>query len=242
MGKVMISGVAPQMKAPSTEILASDIAVGSSVYLMENGVATEYLVVNQGKPSGSSLYDDSCDGMWLLRKDCVNSIIFDHLNDYANSDLKDYLNGQFFQKFDSIAKSIIKQVKIPYRAGSGYGNTVSSGANGHETKVFLLSATELNWGSSVNSCVDGASLEYFSNCAETDDKRISNYNGSAYVYWTRSPYCNSNYENKGIVSVTNGGGWVVDNCAIQTRGVRPALILPSTALFDKNTLVLKGVS
>ena len=70
MGKVMISGVAPQMKAPVISgILASDLAVGSSVYLMENGVATEYLVVNQGIPSGSSLYDSSCDGTWLLRKD-----------------------------------------------------------------------------------------------------------------------------------------------------------------------------
>ena len=242
MGKCLFMRKGETHTAPISGILASDLAVGSVVKLMENGVATEYLVVNQGKPSGSSLYDDSCDGAWLLRKDCVNSIIFDYLNDYANSDLKDYLSGQFFPKFDSIAQSVIKQVKIPYRAGSGYANTVSSGANGHETNVFLLSATELNWGSGVNSCVDGASLEYFSNCAETDDKRISNYNGSASVYWTRSPYCNSNYENKGIVSVTNGGGWTADNCSIQTRGVRPALILPSTALFDTNTLILKGVA
>ena len=62
MGKVIMSGIVPPLVAPVTGILAGDLAVGSSVYLMENGAAAKYLVVNQGKPSGSSLYDDSCDG------------------------------------------------------------------------------------------------------------------------------------------------------------------------------------
>ena len=47
---------------PSTDILASDLAVGDIVKLMENGTPVEYIVVNQGKPYDSSLYDDSCDG------------------------------------------------------------------------------------------------------------------------------------------------------------------------------------
>ena len=66
MGKVIMSGIVPQMKAPGG-ILASDLAVGSVVKLIENGVATEYLVVNQGIPGNSNLYDSSCNGTWLLR-------------------------------------------------------------------------------------------------------------------------------------------------------------------------------
>lgn len=69
MGKVIMSGIVPTLKAPSTGILAQDIAVGSVVKLMEGGTAVEYLVVNQGIPENSSLYDASCDGTWLLRKD-----------------------------------------------------------------------------------------------------------------------------------------------------------------------------
>ena len=49
MGKVIMSGIVPPLVAPVTGILAGDLAVGSSVYLMENGAAAKYLVVNQGE-------------------------------------------------------------------------------------------------------------------------------------------------------------------------------------------------
>lgn len=47
---------------PSAGILASDLAVGDIVKLTENGTPVEYIVVNQGIPGNSSLYDSSCDG------------------------------------------------------------------------------------------------------------------------------------------------------------------------------------
>ena len=42
-------------------------AVGSIVKLKVGGTAKEFLVGHQGKPS--SMYDESCDGTWLLMKD-----------------------------------------------------------------------------------------------------------------------------------------------------------------------------
>ena len=72
MGRAIVAGGNPKMKAPVTGILAQDIAVGSTVKLMEGGTAVEYLVVNQGIPENSNLYDASCDGTWLLRKDIHN--------------------------------------------------------------------------------------------------------------------------------------------------------------------------
>ena len=48
-------------------VALSTKAVGSTVKLKVNGTAREFLVVHQGKPS--SLYDESCNGTWLLMKD-----------------------------------------------------------------------------------------------------------------------------------------------------------------------------
>lgn len=87
MGKVIMSGIVPLLKAPVTGVLASSLAVGSTVKLMEGGTAVEYLVVNQGIPSNSNLYDASCDGTWLLRKDIHSERQWNssNVNDYANS-------------------------------------------------------------------------------------------------------------------------------------------------------------
>ena len=55
MGKVMYMRKGEVHREPIAGVLASTLAVGSSVYLMENGSAVEYLVVNQGIPGNSSL-------------------------------------------------------------------------------------------------------------------------------------------------------------------------------------------
>ena len=52
-------------------VLLSTKAVGSTVKLKVDGALKEFLVVHQGKPS--SIYDDSCNGTWLLMKDCYVS-------------------------------------------------------------------------------------------------------------------------------------------------------------------------
>ena len=89
--------------APVTGVLASSLAVGSTVKLMEGGTAVEYLVVNQGKPSGSSLYDDSCDGTWLLRKDIHSNRQWNtsNVNKYESSAINTWLNGEFFNTLGS---------------------------------------------------------------------------------------------------------------------------------------------
>ena len=145
MGKVIMSGIVPPLVTPVTGILAGDIAVVSSVYLMENGVAVEYLVVNQGIPSGSSLYDASCDGTWLLRKDIIEKRAWeaDNVNKLESSDIHSWLNSTMLAKYDTNIQNTIKQVKIPYRSGGGSGGTNQSGANGLSCKVFLPSGYEV---------------------------------------------------------------------------------------------------
>ena len=207
---------------------------------MEGGVATDYLVVNQGKPSGSSLYDDSCDGLWLLRKDLYENRQWhsSKSNSYKASTIHSYLNSTFLGLFDSDIQAAIKEVKIPYVNGTG-GSAVASGANGLAAKIFLLSGYEVGWTQSTNTFpIDGACLSYFSGTARTDSKRIGYLNGTATNWWLRSP---DTYNTDYAWCVDTNGGCYSDYCSY-SFGIRPALVLPSTALFDKETLILKGVT
>ena len=241
MGHVLLSKEVPNLTAPVTGILASTLSVGSSVYLMENGTAVEYLVVNQGTPSGSSLYDASCDGTWLLRKDIYETRAWhsSDVNDYAKSTIHSYLNSTFLGLFDSDIQAAIKEVKIPYVNGTA-NSAVASGANGLAAKIFLLSGYEVGWTKSTNSYfpIDGACLSYFSGTAAIDSKRIGYLNGAATYWWLRSPRTN-NTDN--ALYVRTNGSYSNYYCSY-SYGIRPALVLPSNALFDKNTLLLKGVA
>ena len=109
MGHVTVVGGC-RAKAPSTGILASALPVGSVVKLMEGGAAVEYLVVNQGIPENSSLYDASCDGTWLLRKDIHSNRQWDpnNVNKYESSAINTWLNGEFFITLGSAEQAAIK--------------------------------------------------------------------------------------------------------------------------------------
>ena len=223
-------------------VKARTLAVGSVVKLMKDGTAVEFLVVNQGKPS--DLYDDSCDGTWLLRKDIYESREWNSsdVNKLESSTIHSYLNSTFLNLFDSNIKDAIKQVKIPYRKNGGKGGTDQSGANGLSAKIFLLSGYEVGWTTSDSSYfpVDGAKLDYFESGTGTsaNNKRIANWGGVGTSYWLRSPRTDDiNY----VYRVNTDGSYSWDNPSL-TRGIRPALVLPSTVLFDETTMILKGTA
>ena len=244
MGRVTVAGGNPGMKVPTTGIQAGTLAVGSTVKLMEGGTAVEYLVVNQGIPSNSSLYDASCDGTWLLRKDIHSERQWNtsNVNIYETSAINTWLNGDFFNSLGATEQAAIKQVKIPYRKDGGEGGTDQSGANGLLCKIFLLSGYEVGLTTSVNQYfpVDGAKLAYFESGTGTsaNNKRIANYGGSAAVWWLRSPYTSFTYL---VWHVLSSGNCDV-SYASRSYGIRPALVLPSNALFDETTMLLKGVA
>lgn len=241
MGHVTVVGGC-RAKAPSTGILASSLAVGTTVKLMEGGTAVEYLVVNQGIPSNSNLYDASCDGTWLLRKYIHSERQWDasNINRYETSAINTWLNGEFFNTLGSAEQAAIKQVKIPYRADGGSGGTDQSGANGLSCKVFLLSCYELGWTTSNSSMypVDGAKLDYFIAGSAGKSLRIAYLNGTVNVWWTRSPYA-SGTSNAWFIQTDGNSN---SSGASSSYGIRPALVLPSNALFDETTMLLKGVA
>lgn len=211
-------------------------AVGSIVKIKVNGTSKDFIVVHQGKPS--SVYDDSCAGTWLLMKDIYENRAWhsSNTNDYANSTIHSYLNSTFLNLFESNIKNAIKQVKIPYRKGHGTSTTVTSGSNGLSAKIFLLSTTETSFSYSYMPRGEGAELAYFKGCADngSDSKRVAYLNGSATGWWLRSPGCNVT-SNRALV-VGSAGTSGDTNCS-SSRGIRPALILPSTLLVSDDGTV-----
>ena len=216
-------------------VTLSSKAIGSTIKLKVNGSARNFIVVHQGKPS--SVYDDSCNGTWLLMQDIYENRAWhsSNTNDYANSTIHSYLNSTFLNLFESNIKNAIKQVKLPYRKGSGTSTTVTSGSNGLSAKIFLLSATETSFDFSYMPSGEGAELAYFKGCADnsSDSKRVAYLNGSATVWWLRSPNC---YDFYCALYVNSNGDWNGNDCSY-SYGIRPALILPSTLLVSDDGTV-----
>ena len=213
-------------------VALSSKAVGSIVKIKVNGTLRDFIVVQQGKPS--SIYDESCNGTWLLMKDLYESRQWhsSNVNDYANSTIHKWLNNEFLNLIDANIRAQIRQAKIPYRPGSGTSMSVNSGANGLSAKIFLLSNIEVggqtDWSYMPH---DGARLAYFEYGTGTsaNNKRLAYLNGSAANWWLRSPYTFNSYSAWLVNS--NGNSSSAYYCS-NSYGIRPALILPSTLLVS----------
>ena len=214
----------------------SSLAVGTTVRLNINNSPKEFIIVHQGKPS--SIYDESCNGTWLLMKDIYENRQWhsSNVNKLESSTIHSYLNSTFLNLFDSNIKDAIKQVKIPYRKNGGSGGTNQSGANGLSCKIFLLSGYEVGWTSSDNQYFpqDGAKLSYFESGTGTSasNKRIATLNGSADYWWLRSPITNR----ANNVWYVSSKGLYSNSYASNSRGIRTAIILPSDMLVTDDML------
>lgn len=205
----------------------ANLAVGDTVQLSVDGSLKEFLVVHKGLPS--SLYDNSCNGLWLVMKDVYENRVWSsaNSNDYANSTIHAYLNSTFLNFLGEKLKNDIKQIKIPYVNGTGSSGSVNSGANGLSTKIFLLGGYEVGWTTSDNQYfpVDGAKLSYFESGtgASANNKRIANLNGSASAWWLRSAW----KENTESTCYVTTSGFFQPWSSNSTQGIRPAFILPA---------------
>ena len=220
--------------AAGTQI--STLEVGTLVKMNISGTPWEWKIVHQGLPG--SMYDSSCDGCWLLLENIHSKRIWDSTNnDYQNSDIQAWLQSDFFSMLDSGIQSQIKQVKIPYVNGTN-GSPVVSGANGLSCKIFLLGGYEVGFDDYSMYPEDGTKLDYFElgSNSSSDNRRLAYYNGDPTAWALRSVHVLAG-DNISISAVVDNGGsgyWIVSyDC-----GIRPALILPSTALVDDDLNVL----
>lgn len=215
-----------------------DKGVGATVNFKVNGVSRDFLVVQQGRPS--AMYDASFDGgTVLLMKDLYENRQWHsaNVNDYANSTIHSYLNSTFLNLIDALIRAKIKQVKIPYRPGTG-GTTINSGASGLPAHVWLPGAYELNWTTSTdpNFPVDGTTFAYFAGTATVDAKRIAGLNGTSTYWWLRSSTTDT--ATFGWLVQTSGNHYV-GYCSA-SNGIRPALVLPSTLFVTDTGEVVTG--
>ena len=236
-GKTMVDGTVYEVGFGQA---ISELAVGASVFMNVNGAEKEFLIVHQGKPS--TLYDDSCDGTWLLMKDIYEKRqCSDSSNVYSNSTIHSYLNSTFLALFDSNIQTAIKEVKIPYMKFNTTDGAyaVASGANGLAAKIFLLSCYEVGFGNvMVYFPKDGAKLDYFesgdTNGGTNRTKRIAYLNGTATYWWLRSPEHDSMVR---AMDVRDNGSYGGNQCSY-SQGIRPALVLPGDTLVDDNFKVI----
>ena len=237
-GRTLIGGTGYDISLVSGTPI-SEIPVGNTVKIAVNGTLRDFLIVHQGLPS--SLYDDSCNGTWLLMKDIYEKRQWhsSFVNKLESSDIHTYLNSTFLNLFDSNIKAAIKQVKIPYRKNGGSGGSDQSGANGLACKIFLLSGYEIGFTTSDNSYfpVDGAKLSYFESGTGLSAlrKRVAYLNGSASNWLLRSPYTENAI---GVWGVDDYGNFKAD-VTVNSHGIRPAFILPSdTPVSDDGTIIV----
>lgn len=218
---------------PALGISAGDLQVEQEVYLNENNTPVNYIVVHQGLPN--DIYDASCEGTWLLRKDIAENRQWNssNSNSYKASTIHTYLNGTFLNLFDADIREAIKQVKIPYVNGTG-NSAVASGSSGLSCKIFLLSGREVGFSTSDNQYFpnDGAKLSYFESGTGSSalNKRIAKLNGSANDWWLRSPYT---YVTSSAWFVYSNGSYDGNDCTL-SYGIRPALILPYSFKFKES--------
>ena len=214
----------------------STLNVGDSVFCKENGVDAEYLLVHKGNPD-ASIYDSSCDGAWLLRKDLYNGQAWNTSgnNRWQLATLQQWLRDTYVNYLD--VSSIIKSVKIPYGLGLGT-STVYTGADGLTSKVFLLSGYEVGYTTADNSNfpIDGTKLGYFESGGTESARlrRIANLNGSPSSWWLRSPYTANSTDSWSILYNGLNGYTSVAN----SLGVRPAFIVPLDTPIDSSNNII----
>lgn len=214
-----------------------NVAVGTVLKLNENGSPQNYIVVHQGKPS--SMYDNSCNGTWLLRQNIYSTHYWskdgsNFFNAWTNH-INEYLATTCLNLFDEAIQSVIKTVKIPFCQGGG-SSTVYSGAKGYECQVFLLSGYEIGLTSSGTSFgkfpADGSKLSYFlsGTGSSAESKRVANYNGIPDQWWLRSPDTN----NKTRAWYLYATGSATYGEVTHSYGVRPAMVMPTDLIVDDN--------
>lgn len=231
MGMFLRRGPAPHRTR------ASDLEIGQFIMLNLNNASWYWRVVHQGRPS--SLYDESCNGTWLLMKDIYNNTVWagSAINIYENSSVYSYLNADFLDLFDLNIRTAIKQVKIPYRKNGGSSGTDHNGENGLSAKAFLLSGYEVGFTISDASYfpTDGAKLDYFElgSSKSARIKRMATLNSKASDWWLRSP---STGDTSRVWTIDEDGDSRYTS-STRSGGLRPAIILPSDMIVADDMLL-----
>ena len=196
---------------PSSAPQLGDLEPGSLIGIEENGTQVPFIVLAHGYPAA--------DRTLVLRQDCCDE---DQMwsnggNRYSDSQINDWLNGDYLASLSSEIAAQIAPVSIEYTLGRGSSNTATLSCS-----VFLLSGTEVGC-SGLRLNEEGEFISYFN----ANARRLAMQLGSAVEWWLRSPYY---YDTTTVYLVPDDGdSGAATDTASRTHAVRPAFTLPINA-------------
>ena len=206
-------------------VTLADAAQNDVVYIKEGGAMVPYIVVYHGNPD-TAIYDASCTGTWLMRKELwylIGSSI--KTRNFVGSEEETLLNGTFLESLPAAVQAKVKEVKIPYTVSDTSAGTTTKhlGANGHALKVFLPAYNEIY---NSTSSYDGAYLDGFDTAA-----RVAKYGTTAYPYATRTAVYSSNADGNGThryIVDSDGAMEITPSYSGSDVYLRPMMILDDT--------------
>lgn len=221
MGKVILSGIVPQLTKPSIGTPISEFAEGSLIKINENGSPVEFYVAKHN-------YENGLNGSGrtlVVRKDCYDTRAWhsSNVNAWASCTLRSWLNGDYLNMLDADIRGVIDTTKYYYTPGNGTTSVTT-----RSDAVFQLSFTELGK-TATYANTEGTALPIASTL------QIAYRNGSTVTQWTRSP---NTYNTNGACYLYSNGKADNNYCA-STHGSRPAFTLPSTVkVLDDGMVVV----
>ena len=161
MGAVLYN---PNQVAKYTEVKVNlaTAKVGQEINLPYNGKIIPHIVLHIGNPN-PSLYDASCDGVWLMQK--IAQLNTDWArgegatNEFTKSSMASIVGGER-NRYDKSVADAMKNVKIPYCVGGGSAE-IKTLADGYSCRTFLLGAYEAGYNTTDDPDlpIDGAHLQ-----------------------------------------------------------------------------------
>ena len=132
---------------PNEPLFVRNLPLGAEIKIQENDIWTNFTIVQKNSPA--PMYINFEDSITVMRSIALppRRMHGSENNDYANSELRAWLDNAttgYLSTIQSGIRNLIKQVRIPFRAGNGNSVIISSGNNGLLTHVFLPSRTEGN--------------------------------------------------------------------------------------------------
>ena len=240
-GKTLVSGTGYDIAFQKT---VGNMPIGTVINININNTIYEAVVVHKGNPD-PSMYDASCNGVWVWlkrsgfsfssggRDDVTYS--FDRYNrEFDESEAFYCCNTLVYNRLKSATPSfasLIKSVKVPYADNSkGKVLTLSQGVSAF---VFPLSLIELGYSPDSDIPKDGAKLSYFN----TDADRIS---AGTDHYQTKGPYVTRTVSMSDVSKSyrINGYGQKYIERKYIVASLSPAFILPyDVKLNDDNYII-----
>lgn len=220
--------------------------IGNIVKLSFNGGLCDFIVIHHGKPSAD--YGNGFDGgTILLMKDIYAKLRLPNNGYYKDSERAQFINNTMYPLFGNEVKNEIRSVTIPFQT-TLKPSGLKKGVDGLTTRLFLLSAKELNREPTYDShnaetfSSDGSPLAYFA----AGGSILAYLNGIASDWTLRSTNViympiDDEWLSRPYIYIVRETGFIVFHNSSADRGIRPALVLPDTLYISDTNEVTRNI-